>query len=955
MSAVPLPPTPETPSSDDPNVANGNWNAYAGASSMGSMMAPSVAANAVSWENGNGAQQQVQKTAKKFKEGDLVFVPHVANGVSGWMPAMVVPVKELPSDAVSETAASDIIVRYFGANVFGAVKPDFLQPFKPFDPSFQIHTEQFNNRAAISKAVLYQRKIQVPEGFAWPNWGLAGKYWIGPDVKRNESMKIIRNQGSVEVRPIRDASPAFEPSPSPATSTFSGTPQTPGPETTRNPLMEDGPSMSAPAEPIPLAVNGAHRIDRRGSIASAGSNGRGDFEMDGQQAGADQPAAADFNGEADDIDGKYLPPAPPQRRDSYAALPPPPPPFPTQRRDSYTPLPPESYGIPPQMAATVAQMNTPDGTATPSATSQGNASQTNYQRIAPRLEPTALDFDYGALAYASGMNVAGPSNQAMLESAYMNGFMDGNFMGLPLHTMTSLSAEASARATADIFQSLGQAHKAKQQVQLKRSLIRMGKLSDPKMAKRRADLENIVKQHIQSHQSFKVAYALKEIVDHKLYAPEKSIYTYAQNKFQISRRAINTYLCAVSVFDDITKDPSLPVPQNISHIRCLHKFSPEERRDIWRKVCASGVSITEEHVMKIAARHQNGRFIESDDEDVVQPSPSKEGMMPLDDDMPMDMMPSDITAYKEMSLPPPVLHVRDFTTVDTGEPPFMEKEPVVEEQKVEERDETIVEVEPVADVGTTAVVEEAPVRGVEEMEGVVEELAFAEPEVNIEYHIVNDVDVEAEKVPEKTTEEVAPTTLVPQPHVVQPIAHRTLSPPPLTIDTNLPIAKEPSQPSADSNTPTHEAKDDISPDVPLPSPEAGINPNIKERQRLLKTINTQLADMAKILQKLKKRRPPKRNVGATEAWRVEMRGAVKDGSEVRERVRGVIEKVDERRAVLPGIAISGGGEEGSGMVGEGRAVPSISPHYTRSKETNVRRHYEAGGAGGGGGCVGGLG
>ncbi|KAJ3033345.1 hypothetical protein HDV00_006479 [Rhizophlyctis rosea] len=102
------------------------------------------------------------------------------------------------------------------------------------------------------------------------------------------------------------------------------------------------------------------------------------------------------------------------------------------------------------------------------------------------------------------------------------------------------------------------------------------------------------------------AAALREIEEDKLYAPEKSIYIYAKNKFSFSRRTTNTYLCSATVYESLVLDPTLPIPVNISHIRSLHKFKPEVRRRIWREVCRSGQTITEEHVVAMTVKYETG-------------------------------------------------------------------------------------------------------------------------------------------------------------------------------------------------------------------------------------------------------------------------------------------------------------------------------------------------------------
>jgi hypothetical protein len=103
-----------------------------------------------------------------------------------------------------------------------------------------------------------------------------------------------------------------------------------------------------------------------------------------------------------------------------------------------------------------------------------------------------------------------------------------------------------------------------------------------------------------------VAAALREIDEDQLYKPAKSIYAYAKAKFSFSRRTTNTYLCSASVYESLVEDVNLPIPLNISHIRSLHKFRPEVRRFIWRHVCDSEQSITEEHVVSMTVKYETG-------------------------------------------------------------------------------------------------------------------------------------------------------------------------------------------------------------------------------------------------------------------------------------------------------------------------------------------------------------
>jgi hypothetical protein len=51
------------------------------------------------------------------------------------------------------------------------------------------------------------------------------------------------------------------------------------------------------------------------------------------------------------------------------------------------------------------------------------------------------------------------------------------------------------------------------------------------------------------------------------------------------------------------QDTSLPMPANISHIRSLHKYPCDVRRLIWRKVCESNDTITEELVLSMALKY----------------------------------------------------------------------------------------------------------------------------------------------------------------------------------------------------------------------------------------------------------------------------------------------------------------------------------------------------------------
>jgi hypothetical protein len=123
---------------------------------------------------------------------------------------------------------------------------------------------------------------------------------------------------------------------------------------------------------------------------------------------------------------------------------------------------------------------------------------------------------------------------------------------------------------------------------------------------RRCKLESAIQEHIQSGKTFIVAAALRCISEEQLYVPESSIYDYAFKKFGMSRRTTNTYVCAAYVYESLLEDSSLPRPTNISHIRSLHKYSPEERRRIWKMVTQTGQTITEELVVHTASLFQSG-------------------------------------------------------------------------------------------------------------------------------------------------------------------------------------------------------------------------------------------------------------------------------------------------------------------------------------------------------------
>eukprot|EP00842_Homolaphlyctis_polyrhiza_P006055 jgi/Hompol1/6450/HPOL_004984-RA len=73
--------------------------------------------------------------------------------------------------------------------------------------------------------------------------------------------------------------------------------------------------------------------------------------------------------------------------------------------------------------------------------------------------------------------------------------------------------------------------------------------------------------------------------------PNKTLYCYAKARY---------------VYESITEDKSLPVPVNISHVRSLHKYSPEVRRYIWRQLCESNTPITEETVVAMTIQYETG-------------------------------------------------------------------------------------------------------------------------------------------------------------------------------------------------------------------------------------------------------------------------------------------------------------------------------------------------------------
>ncbi|KAI8813507.1 hypothetical protein BJ742DRAFT_865566 [Cladochytrium replicatum] len=125
------------------------------------------------------------------------------------------------------------------------------------------------------------------------------------------------------------------------------------------------------------------------------------------------------------------------------------------------------------------------------------------------------------------------------------------------------------------------------------------------------ELEKVIEENIQTGKFFLVGAALREISDEGLYAlsegnsrsKDKTVYAFAQRRFAFSRRTTNTYLCSTSVYESLVEDPTLRIPTSISHIRSLHRFSPESRRRIWKSVCDSNTLITEEKVVAAAAKY----------------------------------------------------------------------------------------------------------------------------------------------------------------------------------------------------------------------------------------------------------------------------------------------------------------------------------------------------------------
>ncbi|KAH6573719.1 hypothetical protein BASA61_002818 [Batrachochytrium salamandrivorans] len=140
----------------------------------------------------------------------------------------------------------------------------------------------------------------------------------------------------------------------------------------------------------------------------------------------------------------------------------------------------------------------------------------------------------------------------------------------------------------------------------KRKTISDDHQDTPRHAERLLLLEQAISEHLSTGKFFIVAAALRCIEEEKLYFPERTVYSYSKTRFGFSRRTTNTYLCSSYVYESITEDKSLPIPINISHVRSLHKYSPEVRRYIWKKVTESNQTITEENVVAMTIKYETG-------------------------------------------------------------------------------------------------------------------------------------------------------------------------------------------------------------------------------------------------------------------------------------------------------------------------------------------------------------
>ncbi|KAJ3160342.1 hypothetical protein HDU86_000676 [Geranomyces michiganensis] len=180
--------------------------------------------------------------------------------------------------------------------------------------------------------------------------------------------------------------------------------------------------------------------------------------------------------------------------------------------------------------------------------------------------------------------------------------LSGHAGGPPLsptseHVLAAAEA-AMASATAAAAEQLPPAKKARKAPVNKRK--RQGTVNDGQRdasIRKLRDLEAVIKEHLGTGKFFLVAAALREIDEEKLYIPAKSVY------------------------ESLVEDASLPVPVNISHIRSLHKFPADVRRFIWKMVCKSGQTITEEHVVAMTVKHETGISFSNLNNELYTPKP----------------------------------------------------------------------------------------------------------------------------------------------------------------------------------------------------------------------------------------------------------------------------------------------------------------------------------------------
>ncbi|KAJ1343343.1 hypothetical protein BSLG_002369 [Batrachochytrium salamandrivorans] len=128
----------------------------------------------------------------------------------------------------------------------------------------------------------------------------------------------------------------------------------------------------------------------------------------------------------------------------------------------------------------------------------------------------------------------------------------------------------------------------------KRKTISDDHQDTPRHAERLLLLEQAISEHLSTGKFFIVAAALRCIEEEKLY--------YFMGPFLLT--CIMT--SSSYVYESITEDKSLPIPINISHVRSLHKYSPEVRRYIWKKVTESNQTITEENVVAMTIKYETG-------------------------------------------------------------------------------------------------------------------------------------------------------------------------------------------------------------------------------------------------------------------------------------------------------------------------------------------------------------